>query len=144
MPFCPKCGASVEGRFCAACGTSMNAQGGYAAPPAGAPPPPPGAAASGLQDNVAAALCYSLWFITGILFLVLEPYNRNRTIRFHAFQSIFLSGVLFLLHWVIFFVAMASYGIGFILSPLLWLLSLGLWLFMMYKAYNNEMVSLPV
>ena len=43
----------------------------------------------GMTDNVASALCYALGFITGILFLVLAPYNQNRMVRFHAFQSIF-------------------------------------------------------
>src|SRR5438270_14094327 len=87
MPFCPRCGAPVEGRFCAKCGASMmDAPGtpqGAATP--GYPPPPPVATSGGLQENVAAALCYALGFITGILFLVLEPYNKNRNIRFHAF-----------------------------------------------------------
>lgn len=44
-----------------------------------------------MSDNLAAALCYVLGFLTGILFLVLEPYNKNKLIRFHAFQSIFLN-----------------------------------------------------
>jgi len=57
--------------------------------------PPPGAtsgpAATGMTDNAASALCYVLGLITGILFLVLAPYNQKKSIRFHAFQSIFLS-----------------------------------------------------
>ncbi len=44
----------------------------------------------GLDDNVAAALCYLALVLTGVLFLFLEPYNRNKAIRFHAFQSIFV------------------------------------------------------
>ena len=44
-----------------------------------------------MTDNMAGALCYLFGFITGILFLVLAPYNQNRDIRFHAFQSIFLN-----------------------------------------------------
>ena len=43
-----------------------------------------------MADNVASTLCYVLGLITGILFLVLPPYNKNPVIRFHAFQSIFL------------------------------------------------------
>ena len=64
---------------------------------AGEPPPrpapaaaPAAAQAAGLDENVVAALCYLAFVLTGILFLVIEPYNRNPTIRFHAFQSIFL------------------------------------------------------
>ena len=93
MPFCASCGAPVEGKFCAKCGAAMVAGGG-------APPPPPPGTSPGpyatpvsapMADNVASALCYALGLITGIVFLVLEPYSKNRTIRFHAFQSIFMN-----------------------------------------------------
>src|SRR5437868_8946459 len=95
MAFCPNCGAAVDGRFCAKCGTAI---------PAGAestafstpPPSSPQAAAAGMTNNVAGALCYALGFITGILFLVLAPYNQNRSVRFHAFQRIFLNVALIL------------------------------------------------
>src|ERR1043165_3659002 len=89
MPFCANCGAPVEGRFCAKCGTPVSAD----MPGAGAPPMGPvrtASASAGLSDNVASALCYFCTIITGVLFLLLEPYNRRRTVRFHAFQAIFL------------------------------------------------------
>src|SRR5579871_190517 len=110
MPFCPKCGSNVEGRFCAKCGSAVDA--GAPAYGAGAPmpPPPPGAVAgAGMQENVAAALCYALGFITGIIFLVLEPYNRNRNIKFHAWQSIFLSGALVILNILVGFMWVATW-----------------------------------
>ena len=40
------------------------------------------------QANVIAALTYLLGFVTGIIFLFLEPYNQDEFIRFHARQSI--------------------------------------------------------
>ena len=58
----------------------------------GTPPPRPAASvgqAAGVEENVVAAVCYLGFVLTGILFLVIEPYNHNPTIRFHAFQSIF-------------------------------------------------------
>ena len=65
--------------------------------PNAAPPPPPGLhppigspSAPGLSQNVASALCYVFGLVTGIIFLVLAPYNQDKTIRFHAFQSIFM------------------------------------------------------
>src|SRR5450755_1988982 len=81
MAFCPNCGAQASGRFCPNCGTA------FSGAPSG--PSPASFEAAGLNDNVASALCYLFGFITGIIFLLLGPYNRNRTIRFHAFQSIF-------------------------------------------------------
>src|ERR1035441_3019300 len=83
MAFCATCGSPVEGQFCAKCG------GRVAAAPSAASCPSMQASGA-MADNVASALCYLLGLITGIIFLVLAPYNKNPVIRFHAFQSIFL------------------------------------------------------
>ena len=37
-----------------------------------------GPQAAGLEENVACALCYALGLLTGIVFLVLAPYNQNK------------------------------------------------------------------
>src|SRR5580698_8383176 len=97
MAFCANCGAAVDGRFCQKCGAPAGAPGAGPAPTPGAQPLPPPmtqpavSPSVGMTDNMAAALCYLFGFITGILFLVLAPYNQDRNIRFHAFQSIFLN-----------------------------------------------------
>jgi uncharacterized membrane protein len=105
----------------------------------------------GMTDNMAAALCYLFGFITGILFLVLAPYNQNREIRFHAFQSIFLN-----IAWVALWIVVTIILIPFRLIPFLGLfiaivlqtvLGLGgfiCWLYMMFKTYNGEKIVLPV
>ena len=170
MAFCSNWGAEVQGRFCAKCGTPApgstpssssgpppETPGGYTAPPPPPPPftaaPPPAASpqAAGLDENMACALCYLLGLLTGILFLVLEPYNKNRLIRFHAFQSIFLN-----IAWIAVFIALSIVSmvllpipfLGAMLSIILHLgASLGLfilWLMLMYKAYNRERWVLPV
>src|SRR5271165_2505039 len=111
MAFCANCGAEASGRFCQKCGAPLGAPGAAPGatpgagpvpppppatnfgdvPPGAHPLPPPMAPSLGMSDNMAGALCYLFGFITGILFLVLAPYNQNREIRFHAFQSIFLN-----------------------------------------------------
>jgi uncharacterized membrane protein len=149
MPFCSNCGAAVEGRFCAKCG----APAGEAAAPGPGPAAavqtsPPQAAAAGLTDNMAGTLCYLGLLITGILFLVLEPYNRNRAIRFHAMQAIFLN-IAWILVW---FVVNILFGVlhlaglffGLFLSPVLWLAFLGVWIYMMVSTYQGKTVVLPV
>src|ERR1051326_2215582 len=81
MAFCPNCGAAVEGRYCAKCGTAVDAKVDPVPTPVVNTAP---VSAAGLPENTAAALCYLLGFVTGIIFLVLEPYNKNKLIRFHA------------------------------------------------------------
>ena len=142
MAFCPNCGATVEGRFCAKCGAAVGAP--AASTPSGMGGSGPIVSGAGITDNVAGALAYVLGFITGILFLVLEPYSRNRNVRFHAFQSIFLSVGVIILQIVIYSFAVVSTGISVMLGLLLSLASLLIWLFMMWKTYQGEKVVLPV
>lgn len=134
MPICSKCGTQVEGNYCPNCGAAIEA-------PSGGGQPVPTAAA-GMTDNVAGALCYLLGFITGIIFLVLQPYNARREVRFHAFQSIFLS-VAWIVLWIVIGIVL-PWAVYFVVSPLLSLAGLALWLFMMWKTYQNQKVVLPV
>jgi uncharacterized membrane protein len=149
MAFCPNCGAESHGKYCAKCGAPLPGDVGQTTIPN--PPPPGPAQAAGLTDNMAAALCYLLGVLTGVLFLVLEPYNRNRTIRFHAFQSIFVwiaAVVCYIGAAIISMILLPIPFAGAILSVLLHaVIGLGffiLWLLLMYKAYNNERWVLPI
>jgi len=104
-----------------------------------------------MEANVASALCYVLGLVTGIVFLVMEPYSKNRAIRFHAFQSIFLNVVVIAVDIVlsIFFRAM-FYAFGFfgLLTALVWplfgLACIVVWLYMIISAYQGKTVVLPV
>ncbi|MBV8866561.1 MAG: hypothetical protein JO210_14300 [Acidobacteriaceae bacterium] len=143
MPFCPNCGTQTGGAFCPNCGTAVGGANPGAGTTGGYVPPgsPSSVQAPGLTENVASALCYLFGLITGIIFLVLAPYNQNKTVRFHAFQAIFAHVALIVL-WILF--VMVTHGFGFALLPLFWLLVLLLWLYMMYSAYNNRKVKLPL
>lgn len=150
MPFCATCGAQVEGRFCAKCGSTVASAG----PGPGAGPQPMGqpmATSAPMADNVASALCYALGFITGIIFLVIAPYNQNRTVRFHAFQSIFfnvaliaveiaLSIVFSIMFHILHFLAL----LGALIWPVFFLAIFGLWLYLMFSAYQGKTVVLPI
>ncbi len=105
----------------------------------------------GMTDNMAGALCYLVGFITGILFLVLTPYNQNREIRFHAFQSIFLN-IAWIALWIVItiiliplrYIPFLGLFISLILESVLGLGGFILWLYMMFKTYNGEKIVLPV
>jgi|SRR5579883_1613081 len=136
MPFCANCGSNVDGQFCGKCGSPV------------AVPAQPGAAstmapaANAMADNVASALCYVLGLITGIIFLLIPPYNQNRAVRFHAFQSIFLHlaciAVMIVGNIVLGMVHL------WILSPLIGLAFLVLWIFMILKTWQGSKIVLPV
>lgn len=104
-----------------------------------------------MSDNAAGALCYLLGLITGILFLVLAPYNQSKTVRFNAFQSIFLNIAWVVIYIVLVIVSLVLHAIpvlGTLLSILitfcLWIGGLILWLYLMFKTYNGTKVVLPV
>lgn len=141
MAFCPNCGTQVSGTFCPNCGTQTGES--AAGPSAGyaASTPPTMGQAAGLTQNVASALCYLLGFITGIVFLVLSPYNRDRTIRFHAFQSIFLNVAFIVLTVAL---PILGHGVGFALLSLVDLAFFCLWLYLLFSVYNGKRVKLPV
>lgn len=106
-------------------------------------PPPAQASSSGLEPNVAGALSYLFTFVTGIVFLLIE--KEDKFVRFHAVQAIGL-GVAWFAAWII--VAIVGIVLGGIISGLLWFLIMltgfVIWLFMMFKAYQGQMVKLPI
>ncbi len=149
MPFCASCGTQVEGKFCPKCGAAIVA--------GGAAPPPPASAAyaapvsAPMADNVASTLCYVLGLITGIIFLVLEPYSKNRTVRFHAFQSIFLNVAIIaidIVAGIVFRILLEILGffafLGIIFWPIFGLGCLCLWLFLLFSTYQGKTIVLPI
>ena len=102
-------------------------------------------AAGELKPGIAGALCYPLSFVTGILFLVLTPYNRDRFVRFHAFQSIFLFAVYLALSIALGIVgSVMPWPLRLILSSVPRLLWLAGTAWVMYQAYKGEKFKLPV
>lgn len=129
---------------CTRCNTTMN-PGDLACPNCGATVASSGGAAvaaipsSGLSNNTAAALSY-LTFVPAIIFLVMEPYNKVKFIRFHAFQCIGLTVAAIVVHTV----AMLIPVIGWVLTPFISLAFLGIWLYAIMKASKGEWLKLPI
>jgi uncharacterized membrane protein len=99
---------------------------------------------TGLSENVAGLLCYIGAWITGIIFLILEP--KNRFVRFHAMQSIVTFGGLCILS--AFFNIMPGFWPFSFMEPLmtaaLSMLGFILWIVLMVKAYQGVLYKLPV
>lgn len=133
------CGAAVpEGsRFCPTCGKDSS---GGAAPVASTT-----SGGSGLTDNVAGGLCY-VTIIPAIIFLIMEPYNRNKFIRFHAWQSIFLTIAAIVVNIGVSIVG--GIGLGWIaymlIEPLISIIFLVAWLVCLINAFQNKKFKLPV
>lgn len=118
---------------------------------ASAPTPTP-AATTGMSNNVAGLLCYVVGWITGLIFLLIEPYKNDKFVRFHAFQSIFFNvGVIGV--YIAFFILSAILGVVtkglsvFLMGPVLllvWLAVLVTWIILMVKAYGNQTFKLPI
>lgn len=146
MAACAKCGATLaEGAaFCGSCGAPAGAAPAAAgAAPGGAPA---AASSGGLAPNVAGALAY-FTIIPAIIFLVAEPYNKDRYIKFHAFQCLFLAAGTFAVYLALAIFAMipiVGWIVGILLFPLLGLAIFVVVVFTMYKAYNNQKFLIPV
>jgi uncharacterized membrane protein len=100
---------------------------------------------SGLSDNAAGGLAY-VTIIPAIVFLIVEPFNRNSFVRFHSWQSIFLAiayvavdfGMIILRRipffgWLTLFM-WPLVGLGFFI----------IWIIVLIKAFNGERFKLPI
>lgn len=136
MAYCNMCGAQIADgtTTCAACASRT--------PAAPAPTAAPGA---GMADNVAGMLAY-VTIIPAIIFLVMEPYNRSRFIRFHAFQCLF-----FAVAWTVLWIALSIFAhipflgwLSILMWPLIGLAGFIIWIVLLLKANQGQMYKLPV
>jgi uncharacterized membrane protein len=143
--FCSSCGAQVAdgAAFCPACGKSstQSTGGGAAAAPAQSQ-----STAGGLTDNVAGMLAYIPALITGIIFLVVEPYNKRPFVRFHAFQSIFF-GIAMTVLWIAVSILGLVPVLGWatiLLWPILFIGGVIVWIVLLLKANQGQKFKLPI
>lgn len=114
-----------------------------------------------LDENVASALSYVLVWVTGLIFYVME--KENKTVRFHAMQSIITFLPLTILS-AIFSFAGSAMAITYTTGPygypvpqynpasqaLIWIswiisaITIILWIILIIKAYQGEKFKLPI
>src|SRR5580704_746673 len=125
---CPSCNAQVPigATTCPVCHASLAAK----------------------TNNVIAALAYVLGVVTGIIFLYLEPYDRDEFVRFHARQSIAFSVAWFALNVIAgVFIAVMPHPLAALINFLQQLMNIGLaivWVYLMYQAYIGNKFRLPM
>jgi uncharacterized membrane protein len=134
--------------FCSTCGVQI--PDGTTTCAAHAAPAPAPASTGGMADNVAGLIAY-ITPIPSIIFLVMEPYNKNRFVRFHSWQNIFFCIALVAL-WIAYVILATVLAfipiLGHIMAFLIWLaLVIGqfvIWIILLIKANGGQMWKLPV
>jgi len=99
---------------------------------------------TGLDTNVASGLCYLCGWVTGLVFLLID--KDNKEVKFHAWQSIFLSVfamVLYIPLWIL-----AQIPFMFFILPMIYaLIYLGFFVLViicMVKAFQGGRFKVPV
>ncbi len=137
MPYCTQCGNKVaEGdAFCAKCG--------------GRQPDVPVARNepfAGMSSRTASILCYIplIGWIPAIIVLAADRFRDNRQVRFHAFQGLYLFVAWLIVDHVL--SPLLNFGGGgrMHLGSLLRAGMLGVWIFMLVKASQEQVFSLPI
>ena len=150
MAFCSACGTQMadNAAFCPKCGKAAGQAAVQARRLLRHRPHPPATLARPLlrrapmAENVAGMLAY-FTIIPAIIFLLIEPYNRNRFVRFHSFQCLFTAAALIVLH-----IVLSIFGYVLPVHVRFWglvgLAELALWILLVVKAYQHEMFKLPI
>lgn len=138
---CSRCGAENEedGKVCRSCGASLVATDAFLT-----------STSIGLEQNLAAVLCYLLGWLTGLIVIRME--KENDFVRFHAMQSIVIFGGLTWAAILFFSVSLLLVEVPNI-GVIVWLfwvfgwlwvfLVLVFWVLLMVKAYRGERYKFP-
>jgi len=93
---------------------------------------------TGLQENIASLLCYVLGWVSGIVFLILEP--NNKTVKFHALQSIIVFGAFTVVEIIFGWIPI----LGWIINALAGLLAFILWIVFIVTAAQGKKWKAPI
>ena len=142
MPFCVQCGNQVapSDGFCARCGHPQNPAGGaatFSRDPF-----------TGISPRLASLLCYVplLGWLMSLVILSTPHLRRDRVVRFHAFQGLYLFVAWLVLDWFVkpVFHMSGLFYFQKVVPDLLKLAVLLGWIIMLVKTGQNEQYRLPV
>ena len=105
----------------------------------------------GLNERLERVLAYALGWLSGLLLFIFE---KNRSVRWHAMQSMIIFGALSLLmfavgllrgflHTIPLLILLTDVGLGLLLN-IFWWVTIGLWLWLMIMAWFKPDYRLPV
>jgi uncharacterized membrane protein len=101
-------------------------------------------------ENIAGALAY-ITVIPPIFFLLIDPYRRNRFVRFHSLQCLFLwlamfviAAVLRLAEPVVFLIPNLGYLLFLLMAMVAGLAAFVVWLVLVIKALQGEAFKIPL
>src|SRR4029453_2146204 len=107
-----------------------------------------GSTSTGVEPRLSALLCYSAWWISGLIFLIVE--QQHRAVRFHAAQSVVLFGGLSLVIVVLsaasvgmLVVSAAAFQAARLLVYLVWMGAGAFWMLLMLKTFQGETWRVP-
>jgi uncharacterized membrane protein len=96
------------------------------------------------RDKLTAAVAY-LTFLPAVFFVLVEPFKRNRFVRFHSFQSIFLAVATILvavalriLYSFLALIPVAGYLLAWLTMAVALLGWITLWLVLLVKALQGQ------
>jgi len=103
-----------------------------------------------LPERIAGALAY-FTFIPAVVFVLVEPYKKNRFVRLHSIQCLLLwaTGALVAVALkvaglVLFFIPVVGQLFVVLIFVLAGLAAVAVWLVLVVKALQGEMFKLPV
>ncbi|HKW99198.1 MAG TPA: hypothetical protein VJN43_15775 [Bryobacteraceae bacterium] len=137
MPFCSSCGNTVNSadQYCAKCGARQPGAAPHPADPL-----------SGITPRTASILCYIpvVGWIASVIVLAADKFRNNKTVRFHAFQGLYLFVAWLIVQWVLSPIFRGFHEPFFRIDEALHILILCVWIFMIIKTSHEERYSLPI
>ncbi len=139
MKYCTQCGAELAGtRYCGQCGARTDHTSSTVASESGSRE---GSESGEFAENQLGLLAY-FTPVPALALLIIEPYSRNRFVRFHSYQCLLLtlsSIVLAGLTWTLSFIFLEG-----LLSNLMHLVLAVGWVWAAYMAWQGQEWKVPI
>jgi uncharacterized membrane protein len=107
-----------------------------------------GPTSTGVDPRLSALLCYTAWWLSALVFIVIE--QQNRVVRFHAAQSLVLFGGLSVLIGLLTALSVAMLVVSSgafqavrLVVYLVWIGSVGVWLLLMLRTFQGQTWRVP-